>query len=733
VVLYLVLAYRFCGRFFPLNSSVLAGNGDFEAHAVLDWLPAKVLLERHELPLWNPYIYTGLPLLGNPNVAYFEPLVQVPFLIFGPVNGAKIALVLAVAVAGAGQYWLCRVLGLGRVVSFVAGVISMASGALVARPASGLDFELGIQYAYIAPTLASFIVAMRRPRPGTIALAGICAALFLHSGNPYYVLMLGAAVMPLLALGYVLQLRRSQRRWLLTLNWRAIATAAAIGALAFLLFAVQALPILDFRNRVDKGIDVVLRGTQPPPIMLLSYVVPDTQFWQNGLFGAHELGWPAHYNYIGATIFLFAPFVVPALASRRSREALLFVAALFVLWSWASAQYTWMWWVWQHSAVMKQFRMHMLAATVATVPLIALLAAGADFLWRWLASSATILDRWGPAFVWRAGRTMSEPMGGVTPENNGVHGRRWWRVGALRLVAWAALVLLLFRAAADTWTTNAPMWNGPAYASYDDEVLSWLRAQDPSAYFIAGVSNFIAGTVNIPVVQAQMQLLNSGHDIRPHLPGTPGRPDNGVFRAAPKYIVAFKGAAPPEGARPYRDLTSGTVYTAPPGLPFAFVANPQELPYGVAPGTDPVAAGKVARAEAAFEGPNRIVVSIPADAPPAMSRLVVMQSFFPGWHVDGPGVSGRDAEMTGGFLSISGVRPGERYVFRYLPTRVSAGFALTLVGVLLVAALLLAEVTAVRRPLVRLWQRSRAGSRIGSSRTQWRLQPGRAQATSENA
>ena len=323
VGLFTHLALRFCAAYFPLDTTLVGGPSDFESNSALAWLVARALGHHGELPLWNPHAYTGLPFIGTPYVGIFNPFVVVPLLIWGPVDGPKMVAVSAVTLAGLGQYWLSRVLGQGRVVSLVAGILGLSAGALVARMSSGMSFEQGMQHAWMAASLASFVLALRRPAPGPVAVAAVCYALMFHSGNLYYWLALGL-VLGLFALGYAVRWTGAPRPGLrfgpLWLDWRPLGAAGAVAGLTFLLVAVQTLPMIDLGARVEKPLDVNIQASQPPIPTLLNFLVTDRRFWADGLFGASNLGWGVHYAYLGWGLFLFLILLVPALRARPTRD-----------------------------------------------------------------------------------------------------------------------------------------------------------------------------------------------------------------------------------------------------------------------------------------------------------------------------------------------------------------------------------------------------------------------------
>lgn len=107
----------------------------FPSDLVLEYFPRRLIatqmLRDGHLPLWNPFVLGGMPLLADGYSALLYPL-SVLFLLLpvGPAFG-WFALV-HLALAGLGSYWLARTLGLRPVSATLAGVGYMGNGFLMA-------------------------------------------------------------------------------------------------------------------------------------------------------------------------------------------------------------------------------------------------------------------------------------------------------------------------------------------------------------------------------------------------------------------------------------------------------------------------------------------------------------------------------------------------------------------------------------------------------------------------
>ncbi len=93
----------------------------------------KVLIEsyfRGELPLWNPFIYLGQPMLANPNYMAFYPSNL--FHLFLPFNYAfKLHFIIHPILAGLGAYFLQRRLGIGCLAALTGSLAYEFSGTLL--------------------------------------------------------------------------------------------------------------------------------------------------------------------------------------------------------------------------------------------------------------------------------------------------------------------------------------------------------------------------------------------------------------------------------------------------------------------------------------------------------------------------------------------------------------------------------------------------------------------------
>jgi hypothetical protein len=165
---------------------------DGQADAALVFHPLLVEARRQlgdgHLPLWNPDIFAGHPLLGDWQAGWLFPL-NWPALLFGvaPMWG-WIALA-KLLIAGLGAFALARALGVGRPGALAGGAVYMLSAPLMVW----LQWPLATGFALLPWLLLATECAARSP--GRRAVAGVAAVvgLSLLGGHPETVLLASSA------------------------------------------------------------------------------------------------------------------------------------------------------------------------------------------------------------------------------------------------------------------------------------------------------------------------------------------------------------------------------------------------------------------------------------------------------------------------------------------------------------------------------------------------------------
>ncbi len=116
-----------------LAGRVLAG-GDVFTYFHPYWAEATRAIRAGRLPLWNPYLFMGVPLVANSQVGFFYPLNWPLWLLFPAHRSVHVTIVLHLCLAAVNAYaWGRRTLRLGRGGAWTVGALFALGGYLGAQ------------------------------------------------------------------------------------------------------------------------------------------------------------------------------------------------------------------------------------------------------------------------------------------------------------------------------------------------------------------------------------------------------------------------------------------------------------------------------------------------------------------------------------------------------------------------------------------------------------------------
>jgi hypothetical protein len=190
------------------------------------------------LPLWNPYAFSGIPLLGDGQTAIFYPPNW--FFLFLPATLAlNFDILTQFSLAGAGMFLFARQLRTGQAAATLAALAFMFNGFITTR-AVHLSIMSG---AALIPFVFWSVDRLRaRPGVGRFALAALVVAIQGMAGHPQ------VPVYSAVGLGFYLVAqelagsRAGRRRNL----GRTMALLAGVYVVGYSLAAIQLLPWIDF-------------------------------------------------------------------------------------------------------------------------------------------------------------------------------------------------------------------------------------------------------------------------------------------------------------------------------------------------------------------------------------------------------------------------------------------------------------------------------------------------------
>jgi hypothetical protein len=218
------------------------------------------------IPLWNPYINGGQPLLANAQTAIFSPFTLLSLLF--PLNASFAATaILCLFVAGLSTFLLAQEIGIGKYGALVAMVTFTFSGPLIVWPGHPHTQAIAWLPALLFLTERAFT---RQSKLYVIAAGVVVGAQFLagHPETSFHVMLVWMC--------YSLYRIISLQGWRLSRATIGLGIKTAVAAIIGLMMsAVQLLPFLEF---VRRSVIFSSRANQlPPPV--LSTLLLDWHAW----------------------------------------------------------------------------------------------------------------------------------------------------------------------------------------------------------------------------------------------------------------------------------------------------------------------------------------------------------------------------------------------------------------------------------------------------------------------
>lgn len=225
-------------------TNLILARGDTFLYFYPYWDAAAAALREGRVPLWNPALFMGAPLLANSQVGFFYPLNWAPWLALATPYAVKASILLHLFLAAAGAFLAARrVLALSRAGALVTAVTFALGGYLTAQVEHVNQLQ-GLAW------LPWFLLVLGRPDDGLwptrlrrALLVGLLFALQLLAGHTQTAFITGIALFLWLS-GQLLE-ERLRRRAESGLHVGRFVPLVLGAAVAFAVAAVQLLPTLE--------------------------------------------------------------------------------------------------------------------------------------------------------------------------------------------------------------------------------------------------------------------------------------------------------------------------------------------------------------------------------------------------------------------------------------------------------------------------------------------------------
>ncbi len=257
-------------------SNLILARGDTFLYFYPYWHAAADALQNGRIPLWNPDIFMGSPLLANSQMGFFYPLNWPVWLLLETPYAITASILLHVGIAGLGAYLAAqKTLGLGRWASLVTAVLFALGGYLTAQ-VEHINQLQGLAWLPWYLVVLGWSVdggtqrrrgaeGQRSRRAGVkVGVASLAFALLFSlqvlAGHTQTAFISGITIVVWIATTWLANflLRTTQYALRFTFQWKRLfktAVPALIfgGLLALLLTAVQLLPTLELIQQSSRA------------------------------------------------------------------------------------------------------------------------------------------------------------------------------------------------------------------------------------------------------------------------------------------------------------------------------------------------------------------------------------------------------------------------------------------------------------------------------------------------
>lgn len=306
--------------FFPalLGRIILAPDDALIFGLPLRVAAAQMMREGH-LPLWNPYLFGGMPLFASAQAGLLFPLNWF-FLICGPRAAMNIAILASYSLAGVGTYLFARRSGHSICGSLVSALVWQWCGFLIAQIGHTNIIHVAALLPWLFWAMEGYGQTGRRGRGATLAVIVALQVFAGHQQTLVYSLLLAGSYAVVLAFSQIDPLRR--RRYLFSLS---------LIASGLLLAAVQILPTLELARESlrSQASYEFFTSFSLPPVFLLTFFAPYLVGGGDGyLFRVPYLSEAFYGEYIGyvGLIALLLAILAPLVRPDRTTK----------FWAWAA-------------------------------------------------------------------------------------------------------------------------------------------------------------------------------------------------------------------------------------------------------------------------------------------------------------------------------------------------------------------------------------------------------------
>ena len=273
ILLFVVLGHIFFYKFL-IPGQMAFGTDTISQGYPMQVLGLKEMFEQHSLPLWNPYLFSGMPLLASFSFQILYPLNWIYF--FMPVKFAMgYQFIMHSILMGIFFYYFARHLRLSRQAAFIGGLLFMFSGHLISLIYPGHGGKI-FTITWLPLALLFLDRALEDKPFYNLTLMGLIVGLMFFAGHIQIMFYCGIALLMFLVFRVAAGIRARGTKWAA----RGVAGFCFAFALGTLLYAVMLFPAWQYKGYTQRAGGLTGASTyqfatsfsQPPEDMLYIFL-----------------------------------------------------------------------------------------------------------------------------------------------------------------------------------------------------------------------------------------------------------------------------------------------------------------------------------------------------------------------------------------------------------------------------------------------------------------------------
>src|SRR5512135_276350 len=247
LLLYVLLVHVFFYRFF-IPGQMIFGTDTISQSYPIQVVAMRDIARYHYVPLWNPYIFSGMPLLASFSFHIFYPLNWIYFFL-STEFAAGYQYVIHFVLMGITFYYFARHLKLSRQASFVGGLMFLFNAHFVSLIYPGHGGKI-FTIAYLPLALMLLDRALDSRPFLNLSLMGLVVGLMFYGGHIQILFYCGITLLLFLVMRLAVGLKEKKgAKWALK---GAAGFVYAFG-LGTLLYAAVLLPAWEYKGFTERG------------------------------------------------------------------------------------------------------------------------------------------------------------------------------------------------------------------------------------------------------------------------------------------------------------------------------------------------------------------------------------------------------------------------------------------------------------------------------------------------